>query len=697
MIKVLSVNANSKVSFTRAIRPNEEKDYGQTISDAKKLVGVKNIALVLHGSSFPQSDKDLFIGSPINSKAVEVNDFLKMHGFDSIQLGPPGLVSKENTSPYSSSINSKNYLFADMTQLTKKEYANILDSSDIDAETSKDYSKSTMTDFEKAFDSYDRLYETAYDNLKVRGDDEAIKLKTEYKNFIADSGDWIETDAMYDVLQKKYNSPDFDKWPDVAKNLIQYKNDPEHLEHEEALALISEMKKNNSKEMGLYKFKQFIVDKQEKQFISENPNKLQYISDAIIGFSVKDMWANQDAFLEDYRVGCPYGGAGYPEGEGTPRGANQMWDIPVINPKTLFKKDGSLGKGGELFKQKFEKLLDTYQNIRIDHALGLVDPWIYNKNNVQIRKNDQKQIIYTNANGANISNFGRENTYPVQGDEYTKNIYRDMNNNIAKSEVLDPNHDYSKILEKILLPILEDKDLKPNELVWENLGCPTKVFDDVYYNKLRLPGLFSLKNAQAENKGQNDWFLISSHDDPPFSQVASDGFFEEKKYNGGPMNPDYLVGYLHPEKTNEERQPIMKDLSWNTRLRVITKNQELIRSAEKIQISFMDFFGLDKTYNKMGTSDENNWKLRLSKNYKKDYYKTLENQDWQKIALNMPELLKRAVISKIYTSNKPNDLKDKDFQAATSLINKLDYYEKVLYEPETEKSTCNGSELFQVV
>ena len=685
-MQVLKANTANNVSFTRAIRPNEEKDYRQAIYDGKNFAGVKNLALVLHGSSFPQAEKDLFIGSPINSKAVEVNDFLKMHGFDSIQLGPPGLISKDNCSPYSSSINSKNYLFTDMSKLTQNEYANILKNSDIEEEISQDYSKSTMTDFEKSFNSYDKLFEKAYDNLKTRSDQKAANLKAEYTRFTAKEGEWLETDAMYDIFQAKNKTTDFDKWPDVEKNLIQYKNDPKSLKHKEALGIVKDLKENKSKEIGLYKFKQFIVDKQEKQFITENPNKLNYISDAIIGFSIKDLWANQDAFLKDYRVGCPYGGSGSPEGNGTPRGANQIWDIPVINPKTLFKEDGSLGKGGELFKQKFEKLLETYQNIRIDHAMGLVDPWIYNKNNMNIRKNDQGQIIYTNANGANLNNYGKDNAYPVQGDEYTKNIYRDINRNLSKAPVLDPNNDYPKILEKILLPILEEHNLKPNELVWENLGSSTRVFDEVYYNKLKLPGLFSLKNSQAENKAQNDWFLISSHDDPPFSQVASSEFFDEKKYNGGPMNPDYLIGYLHPEKSNEERAPLKSALAWDTRLRVITKNQELIRSAEKIQVSFMDFFGLDKTYNKMGTSDDSNWKLRLSKDYKKDYYKTLENKDWNKVALNMPELLKRAVLSKIYTSNKSRADQDKDFQAAKPLINKLDYYERVLYEPEKDKN-----------
>jgi len=677
-MNILKINTSSNISFRRAIRPDEEKDYGQTIADGKNFLDIKNLALVMHGSSFPQADRDLFIGSPFNKKAVEVNDFLKMNGFDSIQLGPPGLISKDNYSPYNSSINSKNYLFTDMSRLATDEYANILSDSDIEKETSASYETSDMTNFGKAFNSYDRLFEKAYDNLKDKNDKNAINLKGEYTNFKQNAGDWLESDAMYNILQTKYNTTDFEQWPDVAKNLMQYKNDSDSPKHQDALDFIADLKKNNSKELGLYKFKQFIVDKQEKGFIKENPGKLNYISDAIIGFSMKDLWGNQDAFLKDYRVGCPGGGDGnWDNGHQ----ANQVWNIPVVNPKTLFNEDGSLGKGGLLFKQKFENLLDTYQNVRVDHVLGLIDPWIYNKNDVEVIKNNAGKIVSTNAHGAFLSEL-----------------------NADKS--IDPNHSYQTILEKIVLPILKEKNLDKNDAVWESLGNKTDIFNYVYYGGvakdgskhegLKLPDIVDIKWNMGETQSRNNWLVLSTHDDPPFEKIAEnrDNLAEDyyQNNNGQPgkgwsMKPDYLMGVTYPEKTDEERGKLINDLNWDTRLRVITKGQELMRYGEKIQISFMDFFGLDKTYNEKGHENKDNWKLRLSKDYKKDYYKTLENKDveWQKIALNMPELLKRAVISKIYTTNKSRTGQDKDFQYAKPLIDKLDYYEKVLYEKEDSK------------
>jgi len=665
-MNIFKINTVNNVSFTRAIRPDEEKDYAQTNVAAKKFLGIKNLALVLHGSNFPQADKDLFIGSPFSAKAAETNDFLKMHGFDSIQLGPPGLIKQteaneeEDYSPYISSVNSKNYLFADMSKLATGSYANILKNADIEAETSKDYDKSTMTDFEKAFGAYDRLFEKAYDNMNSKDDVNANKLKAQFENFKEKSGEWLENDALFEVIKKEYQTSKIDEWSDLDKNLIKYKNDPQSEKHEEAIDVIDQLNESKDKEIELYKFKQFIMEKQENEFNQEHPGKLQYISDAIIGFSTRDLWGNQEAFMDGYCVGVPNGGEGnYDNGHKT----NQTWGIPVINPKTIFNEDGSLGKGGLMFKQKFEKLLDTYQNIRVDHVLGLIDPWIYEKNNVEVLKDDQGKIVSTDAHGAFLS---------------------DRNWDCS----VDPKGDYTKILEKILLPILKEKNLKVNDVVWESLGEESWTFHNIYHDELNLPGIVDLKGYRGQNKSGDNWLLLSTHDDPPFAKIAetkankSQDYYENNKSEA--MDPCYLIGFMHPEKTDEERKPLIDNLATDTRLKVISKNQELMRCGEKIQISFMDFFGLDKTYNEKGHDSKDNWKLRLSKDYKKDYYKTLEDKDSRKVALNVPELLKRAVISKIYTSGKPKEEQEQDFKNAESLINKLNHYEKILYEPEND-------------
>lgn len=713
-------------SFKRAPNPaiqmpngqNEEEFFQTTVTDAKKLLGITDLALILHQSSFPVKDNDLFIGSHIDSKAAEVNKFLKLHGFDSIQLGPPGLTK---LSPYTSSVNSKNYLYADMEKLTGDEYGNILTKTDItdvlDAlDKDRVYEKvSDKTRFNRAFYVHDKLFKTAYDNMldkafvynlnfealpqkDLQSYKNAAKLKNEFEEYKTKQDGALENDAIFAHFEKKFGMDDnFFDWPDIHRNLISYKNDPSSPKHADAVDYINKISKKHYEELDIYKFKQFILDKQEHEFAKENPGKLKYTTDAIIGFSLMDYWSNQDAFLQDYRVGTPYGGEGRPVGRGTIWGENQTWDIPVLNPQKLFVRNEKgeitgLGPAGELLKAKFEKLLDTYQNIRIDHAIGLIDPFIYNKNNVEMSygkydneaDNVADHVIYTNAHGANISQMGKPNAYDANQKGWDWYTTQDINREIENMPNVDPNGDYAKIIDEILLPLFKEKGLPVDDIAWESLGCDTPKFNEVYNKKERpLPGISSSYQYQLQYRPRKDTMMIGCHDHGPFAQICTDKFYREKSGDGGVMNGAYLYGNLYPELSNDKRQEMINNLAWDRRARVKAKYEELLRFGQKIQFTFMDLFGLDKTYNAGGTQNADNWKLRLKKDYQKDYYEKLSWKPGDKgmynVPINMPEHLRTAVKAKILTEGGKLE-KHKD------LLDRLEYCDKKILKVKEESN-----------
>lgn len=710
----MRINKNFKIyntpSFKREPSKNvmlknglsEAQEYPIIIQEAKDFLGIDNLALILHQSSFPIKDNDLFIGSHINSKALELNKFLKFHGFDSIQIGPPGLTK---LSPYTSSINSKNYVYTDIEKFYTPEYATLLQEKDIktvldSVDYNRKYEKnSDSTNFTTAFYVVDKLFEKAYKNFQVKikkNNSRAIKLNNEFESFKNKENYWLEKDAVYQYFKQKRNLDEsFFEWPDLFQNLFKYVENPNEPRHKEACEYLERIKSNSDNFLDLYKFKQFIIEKQEKEFKKQN-GKLPYITDAIIGFHMMDYFANPDAFLPNYRIGTPYGGEGRPL-NGSPWGSNQTWDIPVLDPQKLFIKDKNgnitgLGVAGKLMRQKFEKLLDTYENIRIDHAIGLIDPWIYNKNNVEIKMGRYPEessevpehIIYKNAHGSNISAMHKENIFNNTG--WGHDLTKLINDEIADMPDIDPDGDYAKILDEILIPLFKEKGVTPKDMAWETLGCDTQKFRNVF-NKVRngklLPEITSayewqVEKRQANPRHKNNWVILGCHDHPPFAQVCDNNFYREKNCKNGIYEEDYITGSLYPELNNKQRQEIKNNLWWDKRLRVKLKFTELLRFGEKVQLTFMDFFGLDKTYNKAGTQDPQNWKLRLKKSYKEDYYKALA---WQpgdkgvdKVALNIPELLKRAVISKTVMDGQ-------DLSTTTDLVKKLDYYENVLKEP----------------
>ncbi len=720
-MKILSLTNTyyTAPSFKRAPREDvkvpwngnsEVEEYPKAIADAKKFLGIKNLALILHQSSFPVKDKDLFIGSHINDKALDLNKFLKFHGFDSIQLGPPGLTK---LSPYQSSINSKNYLYTDMEKLATKEYANLLTVNDKQDDIAREIRKvdkdakyeanSDQTNFNKAFYVVDKLYDKAYTNFvnKLKDNDpDALRLNKEFVKFKKEQNNWLEKDSVFVLLRNLLRMDDnFFEWPDMCRNLFDYKEDMESPFHDEAVEYYAGINQKYKRELDIYKFKQFIIDKQEHEFQKEN-GKLPYSTDAIIGFHMMDYYSNKDAFLPGYRVGTPYGGEGRPIGNGSPWGNNQTWDIPVVDPKKLFIKDYNgnitgLGAAGKLIRQKFEKLLDTYENIRIDHVIGIVDPWIYDKNRVEVKigrypwedPNVPEHVIYKNAHGANISMMHKQNVFGYNKG-WDADITNQINEDIANMPNIDPDGDYAKIIDEILLPLFKEKGVNPEDMAWETLGCDTQKFREVFdknRNGHYLPEITSayewqIQKRLADPRHKNDTVILGSHDHGPFAQVCDDNFYNQKNCPNGIYEENYIVGSLYPDKAPSQRGQIMNQLKWDRRLRVKLKFSEMFRYAEKIQLTFMDFFGLDKAYNYAGTQNPSNWKLRLKKDYKDNYYKALEWKPGDKgvnnVALNMPEELKRPVISKIINE------RGGDYNTEDYLVDRLDYFERMLKKPD---------------
>ena len=136
VVRVANGNLGRSIAFDRKLKEEEKKDYTKTINDTMDYLGVVNRAMIIHGSSFPSDmDKDIEtkIGSPYG--AEKFLDFIQLHGFNAVQLGPTGKLNRGDTSPYSSSDFAKNPLFIDLSQLMEPEYASILSEDDIYEET----------------------------------------------------------------------------------------------------------------------------------------------------------------------------------------------------------------------------------------------------------------------------------------------------------------------------------------------------------------------------------------------------------------------------------------------------------------------------------------------------------------------------------------------------------------------------------
>ena len=144
-----------------------------------------------------------------------------------------------------------------------------------------------------------------------------------------------------------------------------------------------------------------------------------------------------------------------------------------------------------------------------------------------------------------------------------------------------------------------------------------------------------------ESQDPDDWGLVGSHDSDPATEMIKKDWVKSHKA----WNIFYLAGFLNSDpKRAQYRDSFCKQIDKDDSLRVKAKFAELFLTCKKIQISFADFFGINKTYNKGGEENDTNWKLRLNKNYEDSYYANLASE--HPTALNMPENFKNCGSSK---------------------------------------------------
>lgn len=637
------------ISFKRRLTPSEEKDYTQNaIKPALDYLGTEEVAMIIHGTSYPEADLDIGVGSPYGKVAAQLMPFEMLHGFNSNQLGPVGVIrDPQHISPYKSTVSTRNYLFIDFNKLATDEYANILPKEVVESVFNKTASNGenySYSQFQEAFANYDYCIKYANHNFKKKlqdNDPNAIRLNEEFKKFRKEKGDVVYKDALFDVLSNLYNTQDFTKWDDIDRDLISLLNQKDPAAKSRYQKVIF----RSRDDFESYVLGQFLLDKQ----INEN-TKLRkslgykYISDLLVGFSPSDEWANQDLFLKDYRMGCPNGGEYGP----------QLWDVPVLNPKRLFNDDGTLGPAGVYLKKKLDSSLDDFDNVRIDHALGLIDPYIYDRNSVVI------------SNGKiDLSKFRA--------------------NNISNMPNVDPDGKYRLILEKIILPSLKEHGLAKDDPVWEDLCAATPLFNSIYHDKYKLPGLTQLEWMRGENyRLTKNWGLVGSHDSDPANLMIKKDWVRANDA----WNIFYLAGLLNANPARSKyRDEFCKSIEQNDSQRVKAKFAELFLTCKKVQISFADFFGINKTYNKGGSENDTNWKLRLNKDYEDTYYKNLASE--HPTAINMPEVLKMAVQAKsdmeYVKYAQENKISQDKMQAHNTpevqqILANLDKYEKILQE-----------------
>lgn len=207
---------------------------------------------------------------------------------------------------------SRNKFIVNLNKLTSNEYGKILKEKELpDDITAPSF---TLEMLEQQKNPRFKIAFERFQNL-----DKKTPIKKEYNEFLNKNGDlWVNEYACYDMLSKKFGN----NWLNWDKTLQTAPEDAkkEKISLEDKIFSILEKKNINikkselKKEIDLYKFEQFLYDKQFHEFIEDlKKENIRLVLDLPIGVSAQgvDTWGKKNIFLLDENfkptkvTGCP--------------------------------------------------------------------------------------------------------------------------------------------------------------------------------------------------------------------------------------------------------------------------------------------------------------------------------------------------------------------------------------------------------
>lgn len=549
----------------------------RAMSRALARLGVRRLLLAIHDASFPSDpDEDLGRGSPATRAADRLFGFARRAGFTGIQLGPQGQTSRDNPSPYDSTIFSRHVGTIALGSFDPGgPYAGLLPAR---ARGEAAIGAGGRVDHRRAHDAIHAVIAEAHDaHLAGRGDPElAARLAAFRHRHVG----WLARDARYAAFGAERGGAGFRDWP------------AELADH--AAAMARPLTAEQARAVERYAFGQLLAHEEHARVRARCAGHgLALYGDLQVGVSDADAWAYRDAFLDDYAMGAPPSRTN-PEG--------QPWSYPVLDPEQLAGDGAALA----LFVARIDKAFAEYDSLRIDHPHGLVCPWVYRagaadpaaavRAGARLFESPDLPDHPALARHAIAASAQLDRELPRFHDRWVRALAPDQ---VARYAVLfdaiaaaavragrDPRDLSCEVLSTMPLPlarVLERHQLgRWRVLQKANLDDP----GDVY---------------RSENAAPADWVMLGNHDTAPIFALAR---------GWSPATREawvrHLVARLRLSDAHRALLAAHPDLIPTAML------AELLASrAENVSIFFADLFGYDERFNRPGVIADDNWSLRL--------------------------------------------------------------------------------------
>lgn len=615
----------------------ETETLRSKVTAALQILGIRNFLLGIHDAAFPGlPEEDIGHGSPYSDGAAGFLRFLSELGFNGIQLGPQGITTLANPSPYDGTFFSKNPLLLAPLSLSDSRWRLLdpLKLADLSNRCPPDSSRVHMAFATNALQSITadvcERYRRGLLEKKHAG------IARSYTNFRQRNSAWLERDALYEVLLQRHGKKTWTQWQENEEaRLDKHLYAPQPGCEESVRKRIKFLFRQHNIAIEDYCFTQYLIAEQHKSLQKRcRQLALNLFGDLQIGMSDRDAWSAQSFLLADYKLGAP-------PSRTNPTG--QAWNYPVLDPSQYYQTDAEdTRKPGPVIRflrARIDKLFTEFDGLRIDHPHGLICPWVY--------RNDQQDPLRAVQIGARLFASPALADHPELA-RFAIARPDQLNLQSARFDdawvtCLDPDQirRYATLFD-LIVESARHQGRGSRQIACEILSTqpyPIKrVMHDYNLGRFRVTQKADLENTRdvyrSENAQPGDWLMMGNHDTPSIWKVAK-GWLAT---GAAQQQADYLAERLHIPAT--ERKAWVERVAADAGLLAQARFADLfIGPGKNIIVYFTDLFGMHQTYNRPGSVNDTNWSLRVDPDYQ-NLYRAGSKQGR---ALNIPKALAMAL------------------------------------------------------
>lgn len=621
---------------TNISQPAITSEYTQVINNALEVLGVDDFVLIIHGGSFPKSkERDTGFGSPYGKDAEDFIQYVTTLGFNGIQLGPAGKTKSVDRSPYTGTLFSSNPLFIDFYKLLETPlFGQLLKSSELArlVEGNPSLGENRVA-YEYLYLNQqavlDKIY-SRYTELSLQKEPSIQPLTNAFDAYKKENKDWLEKDALYEALTHLNGTDYWPHWKSDTDRLLLSEEVSETVRQERITEVLSEA----GDVYQSYQFTQFILNYQKKDARDYCESlSVKLIADHQVAFSDRDIWANQSYFLPDFKLGAP---PDYFSKSG------QAWGFPVLHPQKCFDEKGSPKQGAESLKRLFSKVfMDNPGGVRIDHIIGLIDPWVYPKGGSP-KPEDGAARLFSSPEHPDLCHY--TNVWHEDIDWDSPRDHEDWVKTLSEEQI----EKYARVID-LILSAADELGAPRSGIICEDLGTLTHPVKQVLsVRELSGIRITQFVDPEVENhlyRGsrieEKHWVMPGSHDNKPLT-LWVDEVFKDKAllaHHSRLLSEDLSP----PEAGEEERLQLFETLCQDKVQFLNYKLAEIFASPSRhVQLFFADLFGMGLFYNRPGLSGRDSWTLRLPSDYKELYQENIASEK----ACHLPTVLSIALKSK---------------------------------------------------